>query len=133
MVVSDDADVLSRVNSMRSSRIGGKRTAYSYTMSDLQAALGRSQLARLGSFLEKRKQLVDLYRGELAGEMESSGIECRRPFEEPVFKLMGDDSLPGCRRAYEKLLSLPIYPSLEEKELLRTTRALKELIPRRDS
>jgi UDP-4-amino-4,6-dideoxy-N-acetyl-beta-L-altrosamine transaminase len=40
---------------------------YNYRMSDLQAALGRSQLARLDAFVEERRRQADLYDQILAG------------------------------------------------------------------
>ncbi|MFQ6103587.1 MAG: DegT/DnrJ/EryC1/StrS family aminotransferase [Candidatus Glassbacteria bacterium] len=157
MVVSDDVELLSRVGEMRSARTGGNGISFNYTMSDVQAALGRSQLAKLNSFLEKRKRLAGLYRSELADcnlrfieeikgrepahyrfvvgiegkdlqdvitGMAKRRIECRRPFEEPVFMLLGENNLIGCRLAYSKLLSLPIYPSLGEGDLHRVAHEL---------
>jgi UDP-4-amino-4,6-dideoxy-N-acetyl-beta-L-altrosamine transaminase len=40
---------------------------YNYRLTDLQAALGASQLARLDAFIASRKQLVARYRASLAG------------------------------------------------------------------
>lgn len=39
---------------------------YNYRMTDLQAAIGRVQLGRLPQIVERRRQLADLYRHELA-------------------------------------------------------------------
>jgi perosamine synthetase len=40
---------------------------FNYRMTDLQAALGSSQLDRLGTFLGRRRELADRYRAMLAG------------------------------------------------------------------
>lgn len=39
---------------------------YNYRMSDLQAALGLSQLKRIELFLEKRREIAELYNGKLS-------------------------------------------------------------------
>ncbi len=40
---------------------------YNYRLTDLQAALGSSQLDRLDRFVARRNEIADRYRGELAG------------------------------------------------------------------
>ena len=165
MVLSDDVDILSKVGKLRSSRTSGNGAAFSYTMSDIQAALGRSQLSKLVFFLKKRKKLVDIYRSELDGlpldyieeedgkipvyyrfvvrlrgidvqsvidSMEDAGVQCRRPFEEPLFKLTDDGDLPGCRKAFDELLSIPIYPSLGEEDVVHIAREMKRVVRRSD-
>lgn len=39
---------------------------YNYRMTDIQAAVGRAQLKRLPGVVQRRRELVDLYRAELA-------------------------------------------------------------------
>lgn len=48
---------------------------FNYKLSDMQAALGRSQLARLDDFLERRRAIAARYRARLAG------APCRLPPE----------------------------------------------------
>ncbi|WP_342547154.1 UDP-4-amino-4,6-dideoxy-N-acetyl-beta-L-altrosamine transaminase [Paenibacillus sp. FSL P2-0089] len=43
---------------------------YNYRITDIQTSLGISQLRRIGSFIEKRKQLAALYLQELSGTEE---------------------------------------------------------------
>jgi dTDP-4-amino-4,6-dideoxygalactose transaminase len=43
---------------------------YNYRMTDIQAALGESQLKRLDSFIKKRKQIVSWYKKELSSVKE---------------------------------------------------------------
>ncbi len=40
---------------------------YNYRLSDLQAALGTSQMARLPAFVERRRAIADRYRAQFAG------------------------------------------------------------------
>ena len=44
---------------------------YNYRMTDIQAALGRSQLKRLESFIKKRHEIIEYYQGRLSG----TGVE----------------------------------------------------------
>ncbi len=150
MVLSGDEGIVAAVRRMRSARHRAGNGSFAYAMSDLQAALGRSQLAGFESFLEKRRRLALAYRSALEGlelrfvtgpgggepawyrfvvetagrdvgdiirGMEAAGVECRRPFEDPIYRFLGEDGLPGCREAYETLVSLPLYPSLGEEEV----------------
>jgi perosamine synthetase len=160
MVLSDDAGLVAKVKAMRCSRESARGRAYPYAMNDMEAALGRSQLARFPLFLERRREIARIYRRELAGTaleyiegadatepacyrfivrlpagepgpvieaMAEKGIECRRPFEEPLSILLGED-LPGAREAYATLLSIPLYPSLAYDEVMRVARALKDVL-----
>jgi dTDP-4-amino-4,6-dideoxygalactose transaminase len=51
---------------------------YNYRLTDLQAALGISQLAKLGRFRKRRRQLVDLYNQAFRGE-----TLLTTPYEDP--------------------------------------------------
>jgi len=66
MAVSRDPDLLDRMRRLREghSSIRGKRIAA--PLSDLQAALGLSQLERYPAFLARRRELADRYFQELA-------------------------------------------------------------------
>jgi dTDP-4-amino-4,6-dideoxygalactose transaminase len=159
MVLSDDEGLLSRVKAASCARENSRGKAYPYAMSDLEAALGRSQLERLPHFLERRKEIERLYRQELSGApvtfieetegreparfrfivrlpagetgtvigaMAARGIECRKPFEEPISSLLQEQGLAGSREACETLVSIPLYPSLPDEDAMYVAAALRE-------
>lgn len=82
MVTSDDADLIERVRRMKFHGLGvdafdrdthGRapqaeviEPGYKYNLTDIAAALGIGQLARLDSFIERRTALAHLYRELLA-------------------------------------------------------------------
>lgn len=51
---------------------------YNYRMTDIQAALGASQLRRLDEFLARRRELVQRYDGLLKGQPLATPPECRQ-------------------------------------------------------
>ena len=79
---------------------------YNYRMTDLQAAVGRAQLARLDAIIERRRWLATRYRALLSGILrvklpaESSNVRsnwqsyavrvCERAFQQPVMQAMLD-------------------------------------------
>lgn len=84
MVFARDAKVAARVASLRSHGIVRQppqdgadwdgpwyyeqvELGFNYRMTDIQAALGGSQLARLPEFIARRRELARLYRKELQG------------------------------------------------------------------
>ena len=71
---------------------------FNYKMTDLQAALGRSQLARLDEFVRRRRAIAARYRSALAG------ARCRVPDE------------TGARHVYHRFvvaLDRPLEPIIE--------------------
>lgn len=121
-------------------------------VSDLQAALGLSQLIKYPAMLEKRKQIADFYfyniinkrltakfernrskavffrfliETEIPFEMirmyfENNGIAVRKGVDELLHQTYPDYALHdyhNAESAFEKTVSLPIYPSLEMKDI----------------
>jgi UDP-4-amino-4,6-dideoxy-N-acetyl-beta-L-altrosamine transaminase len=58
---------------------------YNYRMTDIQAALGLSQLGRLGEFIERRRALAHNYNLLFAGM--PMGLPCQRPNAESAWHL----------------------------------------------
>ncbi len=132
------------------------RPRFNYKMTEFQAALGRAQLKRLPQFLARREEIAYRYRERLStlplkqplflpgrvwyryvvkgpgpaapflDRLTVRGVEARRPVFRPLHRLLGQEGFPGAEEAWEKALSLPIYPSLEDEELERVVEAAKE-------
>lgn len=59
---------------------------FNYRMNDLQAALGRSQLKRIGQFRRRRREIVAFYR-EVLATLSGVSLLSERPFSEACFHL----------------------------------------------
>lgn len=131
---------------------------YNYRLTDIQAALGSSQIKRAAANLEKRKRIARKYDAAFAGYahvlppqsednaektyshayhlyviraddrlglynfLRGKGIFCQIHYFPthlmPYYREMGHrpGDMPNAEAYYEKCLSLPMYPSLEEPE-----------------
>ncbi|XBQ16432.1 MAG: UDP-4-amino-4,6-dideoxy-N-acetyl-beta-L-altrosamine transaminase [Oceanicaulis sp.] len=145
---------------------------WNYRIPDLNAALARSQLARLPQFAGRRRKLTALYREALAplaplvkAPAVQPGVDaCRHlmnvaiefaeagvsravvmerlrargigsqvhyvPVSDQPFYVAryGETDLPGARAYYEKTLSLPLYPDMEDGDVARVAGALKSAL-----
>jgi perosamine synthetase len=143
---------------------------FNYRLSDIHAALGRSQLAKLERFVARRRALVARYREGLVGcprlrlVEETPGVEpawhlmtvvlegseaLRREVyahleqkrirpqvhyilvsDFPLYRRLGYDpqTTPVAARAAERLLSLPLFPSLTDGDVDRVIAALREVL-----
>ena len=123
-------------------------------MSDLCAALGISQIKKLGSFIEKRKKIAARFSKALTGSKETAnsvysrflvatqrrgpedviklfqknGIEAKRPVYKPVYMYLGLDekSFPNAKWAHEHIVSVPIYPEMPEHHVEMTENFLEK-------
>jgi perosamine synthetase len=75
IVSSCRADIVDKIRELKSNDKGKYHGRYLYPMTDMQAALGMSQLKQLDSFIEKRWQIADCYFSEL------KDLNCRLPFD----------------------------------------------------
>ncbi len=75
MVLAEDAGLLSRARRLCTSDGRGAAPRFNYRMTDLAAAVGRVQFARLGEFLSERRRLATAYTVALHG----LGIELPPP------------------------------------------------------
>jgi perosamine synthetase len=58
-------------------------------------------------------------------EMEKKGVECRRPVFKPLHKYLQLSDYPMTDSAWEKAVSIPIYPSLKREEVCLIVDAVK--------
>jgi UDP-4-amino-4,6-dideoxy-N-acetyl-beta-L-altrosamine transaminase len=80
---------------------------YNYRMTDLQAALGCSQLTRIDEFVAKRNQLATRYHAKLSGlkiDLPETPKHTLSAYHLYVLKLQGDDSVQR-RKVYDHLRS----------------------------
>ncbi|MBI3600628.1 MAG: DegT/DnrJ/EryC1/StrS family aminotransferase [Nitrospinae bacterium] len=171
MVLSNSDNILDKVRDLREYDHKPEYVVrYNYKMTDMQAALGISQLKRLDSFISKRKYIAGLYnkrfselgiaipsnpekehiyfryvirnmapehqstrapenKGQRLEEdlkfFEDHGVKCMRPIYKPIHKYLkpvlnsdsGLEGFPETDRAWDKLISIPIYPSLSDAEV----------------
>ena len=133
------------------------RVRYNYTLSDLQAALGRAQLKALPGFLRKRKQIARLYDEALRGlpgvvlpprrghtyyryglrldrparaaiaALRRRGVEAKLPVFRPLHRYlkMSRRRFPHTESFTDRLLSIPIYPSLSLADARRVAAAVR--------
>ena len=87
MIVTDDDEIAMLCRSMRNQGRGEmgawlehERLGYNYRMTEMSAALGVSQLARLETFLAKRAHVAAMYTERLAGPRLASA----RPSSSPT-------------------------------------------------
>lgn len=144
-----------------------KTLGLNYRMSDIHAALGFSQLKKLGTFVEKRNSWASRYKKELGDlqiefqEVSSTALSSYHLFtillsdsanrlslynflrEKRIFcqvhyipvykfpfwqKANGERDtkpLPNTENYYERTLSLPMYPSLSERDFTRITSQIR--------
>jgi dTDP-4-amino-4,6-dideoxygalactose transaminase len=130
---------------------------FNYKMTEMQAALGLGQLERLSNFIRRRREIAAQYDLALAGldirrpvptpghiyyryivagrraadgpieGMRERGIGCARPVYRPLHQYLDPAGYPQAQRAWERCVSLPIYPSLTETEIERIITAFKQI------
>jgi len=145
---------------------------YNYRMTDIQAGLGSSQLTKLDSFINRRKEIVAAY-----NEAFSEILEVQTPYQAPdsdsswhlyvlklnldllsvsrkeVFEELGNlnigvnvhyipvhilpyyqqlgyqkGSLPNAEKLYEEIISLPVFPLMQDQDIKDVIEAVKLVI-----
>lgn len=100
-----------------------------YRMTDIQAALGYSQLQRLDEFVARRHELADRYDVSRAGQSRRAVFEALRRrgigvnvhylpvHTQPYYQAMGfaEGDYPEAERYYREAISLPLYPGLTDR------------------
>jgi dTDP-4-amino-4,6-dideoxygalactose transaminase len=159
MLLSSDPDLLARSRDLRDyDKKEDFNPRFNYKMTDLQAALGRSQFQKLESFLAQRDALAGFYNDQLASlpctlpssqegriyyryvisvqgdlteltqKLLKMGIEVARPIYRPLHRYFNLEGYPGAEMAWKSHLSLPIHPSLTSREVHRVCHALQQAL-----
>lgn len=68
----------------------------------------------------------------LIRELNAAGIGARPPVFKPLHHYLGKAGFPGTDLLFRELVSIPIYPSLSDKEVFRVVRSLRHLLIREE-
>ncbi|TLY24351.1 MAG: DegT/DnrJ/EryC1/StrS aminotransferase family protein [Nitrospirae bacterium] len=161
MVLGREESLVSRVRTLRQyDQQDALDPAFNYKMTDMQAALGLCQVARLEGFLTRRRAIAARYHEavrqagltppvvpaglehgyfryvvRLSNPVDSAldlartlGIGCRRPVYRPIHRYMDLSSFPETDAAWERALSIPLYPALTDHEVDRVVSALQAIL-----
>lgn len=160
MVLSNDLDLIETIRDLRDYDEKKAYTIrYNYKLTDIQAALCKSQLEKLPLLIERRKEIAGIYNNNLEGAgailplvpdgrehiyyryvmllenplkfmeaMRKRGIECRRPVFKPLHRYLELPGYPMTDNVWEKAVSIPIYPFLEEEEAYEIVDGVREII-----
>ena len=130
------------------------RIRYNYKMTDIHAAIGLVQLSRIEEFIQRRRAIAGSYdqafesldlqlpfreqghiyfryvlglgtdAGPWIRKLKSKGIGCARPVYRPLHQYLGLKGFGRTEKAWKESLSIPIYPSLTEKNVERVIKGL---------
>jgi len=128
---------------------------YNYKMTDIHAAVGLAQLSRIEEFIRCRRTIAQLYnqafdslglqlplpdQGHIyyryvvglgtdakpwVRALREQGVGCARPVYRPLHRYLNLNGYPQTGRAWEQVISIPIYPSLTEED---TDRVIEKFI-----
>lgn len=126
---------------------------YNYKMTDMQAAMGITQLVKLPGFIQKRRILAESYNNafhsipaklpdingsvfyryiihlkkpivkKIVNVLEKTGISSQCPVH-PLHRLLKLEGFENAEKALRTALSIPIYPSLSETEFEKIVMAV---------
>jgi perosamine synthetase len=154
MFVSRDKNLVDRVRDYRDFDCRrDKKHRFNFQMTDVQASIGRVQLKQLPIFLERRQEIFTMYKEsgldliesknntsvyyravirvnnpvKIKGKLLKQGIKTIIPIED--WELLDNSS--EYKNAYnltQTTLSLPIYPSLKNKEIMKIIDEISKVI-----
>ncbi|MFA5019705.1 MAG: GNAT family N-acetyltransferase [Candidatus Pacearchaeota archaeon] len=146
-VLTDDKEIIERIKNL--TKYDNKENfgeSYNYKMSDLQAALGLSQLKKLDLFIKRRKEIAEKYnkmfkesnanfllpedgifyryvikhaQADLFIEnLRKRGVDAAKPVFKPAHRCLNlqDKKFLNTFKADKTAVSIPIYPSLTDEQ-----------------
>jgi len=150
MVTSSSIELIERIRDLKTyDQKEADAVRYNYKMTDVQAAIGEVQLARLDDFIDQRKSIAHRYVKSLESlnikipkahtghsyyrfviGLETNcdsfirlfsrrGIGCARPVFLPIHHLLKLDGYPLTDHVWKTALSVPIYPALSNNQIER--------------
>lgn len=160
MVLTSDRSLLVRARKLCTSDGRGRLQRFNYRMTDLQAAVGRVQLARLHEFVARRHALAALYTRQLSVEglqlppgetwqtervwyryvvrcrearrmlrhLRWARVEAKRPVRQPIHRALGFAGFPTTEALHTTAVSLPLFPSLQEEEVVHVARVAEQAL-----
>jgi len=132
---------------------------YNYKMTDMQAVLGLNQLKKLPKFIQRRREIADIYNShfseldiqlpfvsqdrkvvfyryvirvrrnieQMLMALKRKSIMCKRPVYMPLHRYLGMDNFPNASHVWNSAISIPLYPSLSEKDIKTVIRGVSEV------
>lgn len=155
MLLADSGSLAETARILRRGGSGG-RPGFNFKLSDLAAALGLAQLARLDGFVARRREIARRYDAAFADTVLRTPP--RDPVAEPCFSryvvrvpdaacfiatldergveakravgdpIAADPAYPGSALAFAECVSLPIYPSLHDGEVALVIEAMEKTL-----
>ncbi len=160
MVLSDSEDLISRIKDLREyDNRDDYVLRYNYKITDIQAALGLSQISFLEKFIARRREIAARYfqefkdcnfslpvwkegrdhiyyrfviktkdsASEYLEKFQQKKVMCRRPVYIPLHVYLNLSGFPHTLEAWQKTISIPLYPSLREEEIEKIIAIVKEI------
>lgn len=130
---------------------------FNYKMTDVQAAMGRQQLCKLDDFINRRMEIARLYKQAFTGldlelscdgnnhiyyrytiklnqdltewieQMRVEGVACAKPVFKPLHHYLNQTGCPHTDQVFNRTISIPIYPTLSDKDVERVIAAVTRI------
>lgn len=94
MIITDNAEIAEKAKLLRNlafakeKRFLHRHIGFNYRMTNIQAAIGVAQLARIDEFINKKRQLASLY-NSLLGDVPGITLPCEKSWAKNVYWMYG--------------------------------------------
>ncbi|MFH1407231.1 MAG: DegT/DnrJ/EryC1/StrS aminotransferase family protein [Candidatus Omnitrophota bacterium] len=151
-VFSSDNRILEDARSLREyDKMNSFKLRFNYKLTDMQAALGLAQLKKLPGFIKTRRRIAAIYDAAFGNSpkkgiyyryvirthknadfiiaaMRKKGVLCARPVFKPLHRYFNTGGCPKTELAWQRAVSVPIYPALSNKEVTKIKNTLRDII-----